>query len=738
MDTMAAIRATFFEECAEQLQELEAGLLAMEGGQTDSETVNAVFRAVHSIKGGAGAFNLDALVQFAHAFETVLDLVRSERLEADQAVVRVLLRSADVLTDLVTAARDGGTVEPSRPQGLMAELSVLAGGGGHAAGAPAAHAPAAVMAPAEEEVEFVPVAVDFSDMFSAAGQDVTYRVRVQPKPSLYEHANDAARLIRETLALGTGTVTCHSDELPDLAELEPEGAALSWTIEITTAAGEAAIHEIYEFVEGDCDITVEHADDDTPQLSGDDLDAQMAALLGSIGGGNSVPFVDELAQADTPEQARPDVVALTPAAPVAPAASAPTAAAGDGAADKGVPAGPVPTIRVDLERVDRLIDLVGELVIHQVMLSQRVMQAGLTRASDIAIGLDELEQLTREMQDSVMAIRAQPVKSVFQKLPRLVREVAERTGKSVRLVTEGEYTEVDKTVIERLSDPLTHMIRNAIDHGLETPEGRIAAGKPTEGVVRVAAMHRSGRIVIEISDDGAGINRKAVFDIAVSKGLVPADAQLSDDELDNLVFLPGFSTKKEVSELSGRGVGMDVVKRSIQALGGRVTITSRPGKGSLFSMSLPLTLAVLDGMIVSCGEHTLVVPMTAIIETLRPKQNEVKPFGGDQRVINVRDSFLPLIDVSRQLGYRREPTDALAGVAILVEAENGQRSALLVDSIQGQRQVVIKSLEANYGRVAGIAAATILGDGRVALILDIDAVAASTRFENGIAAMAAE
>ncbi|WP_279483731.1 chemotaxis protein CheA [Aureimonas sp. SK2] len=743
MDTMAAIRATFFEECAEQLQELEAGLLAMEGGQTDSETVNAVFRAVHSIKGGAGAFNLDALVHFAHAFETVLDLVRSERLEADQAVVRVLLRSADILTDLVTAARDGGTVDPARPQALMAELSVLAGGGGHAAPAPVQHAPVAAAAPAEEEVEFVPVAVDFSDMFAAAGEEVTFRVRVQPKPSLYENANDAVRLIRETLALGTGTVTCHSDELPDLAELDPEGAALSWTIEVTTAAGESAIHEIYDFVEGDCEIHVERADDDAPQLSAEDLEAQMAALLGSIGGASSVPFVDEPAAAASPEQAPANVVALTPAAPAqpAPAAAPPApaaAAAAEAGGEKGVPAGPVPTIRVDLERVDRLIDLVGELVIHQVMLSQRVMQAGLTRASDIAIGLDELEQLTREMQDSVMAIRAQPVKSVFQKLPRLVREVAERTGKSVRLVTEGEYTEVDKTVIERLSDPLTHMIRNAIDHGLETPEGRIAAGKPTEGVVRVAAMHRSGRIVIEISDDGAGINRKAVFDIAVSKGLVPADAQLSDDELDNLVFLPGFSTKKEVSELSGRGVGMDVVKRSIQALGGRVSITSRPGKGSLFSMSLPLTLAVLDGMIVSCGEHTLVVPMTAIIETLRPKQNEVKPFGGDQRVINVRDSFLPLIDVSRQLGYRREQTDALSGVAILVEAENGQRSALLVDSIQGQRQVVIKSLEANYGRVAGIAAATILGDGRVALILDIDAVAASSRFENGIAAMAAE
>jgi two-component system chemotaxis sensor kinase CheA len=341
-----------------------------------------------------------------------------------------------------------------------------------------------------------------------------------------------------------------------------------------------------------------------------------------------------------------------------------------------------------------------------------------------------LEQLTREIQDSVMAIRAQPVKSVFQRMPRLVREVAAMTGKSVRLITEGEGTEVDKTVIERLADPLTHMIRNAIDHGLESPEKRAANGKPEEGLVRLSALHRSGRIVIEVADDGAGIDRARVKAIAAGKGLIAADAQLSDDEIDNLIFLPGFSTASTISNISGRGVGMDVVRRSILALGGRISIASKPGQGSTFTMSLPLTLAVLDGMVVTVAGQTLVVPLTAIVETLQPKADDVHGMGGDARVIAIRDKFTPLIDVGRELEYRFEPADALGGVALLVESEGGARSALLVDAIQGQRQVVIKSLEANYRHVPGIAAATILGDGRVALILDVDAVVASSRAES--------
>ncbi|MEF2072183.1 chemotaxis protein CheA [Consotaella aegiceratis] len=746
MDAMEEIRATFFEECTEQLGELEAGLLAMENDEADADTINAVFRAVHSIKGGAGAFNLDELVHFAHIFETTLDEVRSDNLAPTLDVVRVLLRASDVLADLVTVSRDGGVADAERISALVGELKALVaqarGESPDEAGGEDDEENKIVSADAYDDgmdgLDFTPVSVDLDDLM---GDGNRYRITYKPRADLYGKGNDSTRLLRECLALGEGTVTCDSSELPPLAELEAEGSYLSWTIDLVTEADEDAIREIFDFAEFDCDLTIERVESEGGEEEIEAEDPEIAALLARMQ--SSEPEAEaetEAAPAAAPEATSAKAEKPEPAKVEAkksePKKAAPKAA--EPAEKAAGQSSPTATIRVDLERVDRMIDLVGELVIHQVMLSQRVMQAGLARASEVAVGLDELEQLTREIQDSVMAIRAQPVKSVFQKLPRLVREVADVTGKSVKLVTEGEWTEVDKTVIERLSDPLTHMIRNAIDHGIESPEKRAAAGKSEEGTVHVAAMHRSGRIVIEISDDGAGINRPVVRNIAINKGLIPAEANLSDDEIDNLIFMPGFSTKEEVSELSGRGVGMDVVKRSIQALGGRVSITSKPGEGSIFTMSLPLTLAVLDGMIVTAGDQTLVVPLTAIIETLQPKDSEVKGFGNDQRLIEVRDSFLPLIDVARQLGYRSDPTDALSGVAILVEAENGTRSALLVDGIQGQRQVVIKSLEANYGRVPGVAAATVLGDGRVALILDVDVVAATSRFEQNYFGLAAE
>ena len=740
MDAMAEIRATFFEECTEQLGELEIGLLAMENGEADSDTVNAVFRAVHSVKGGAGAFNLNDLVHFAHIFETTLDEVRSDRLEATPEVIRIMLRSADVLADLITVARDGGSVDAARSKVLVDELRALipASKGGKVASAGDAEEEDEDTYTGEgdgmDDIEFIPVAVALDDFFEP---QTGYRVTFKPNPDMYAKANESTRLIREVLALGGGQVTCDTSATPLISDLDPESAFLVWTIELATEEPiEDAIREIFEFASFDCELTIEPIGGDSgaeAEAEAEDVDPEIAALLSRMQSGLSDEPAEEAPAAEAepaaavaqPEAAAVDAPATPSKESAKPAAPAKAAAGGDHPVTQ---AGA--TIRVDLERVDKLIDLVGELVIHQVMLSQRATQAGLTRATDVAVGLDELEQLTREIQDSVMAIRAQPVKSVFQRLPRLVREVADATKKSVRLVTEGEGTEVDKTVIERLSDPLTHMIRNAIDHGVETPEVRRAAGKPEEGTVRVAAMHRSGRIVIEIGDDGAGINRPVVRNIAVKNGLIAPDAVLTDEETDNLIFLPGFSTKEVVSELSGRGVGMDVVKRSIQALGGRVSIASKPGEGSMFTMSLPLTLAVLDGMIVTAGTQTLVVPLTAIIETLKPKASEVRGFGSDQRLIKVRDNFLPLVDVAAQLGYRYEQTDAMKGVAILVEAENGSRSALLVDAIQGQRQVVIKSLEANYGRVEGVAAATIMGDGRVALILDVDAVTAPSRFES--------
>jgi two-component system chemotaxis sensor kinase CheA len=710
---MAEIKATFFQECEEQLAELESGLLAMEGGDDGSETVNAVFRAVHSVKGGAGAFGLDDLVRFAHVFETTLDQVRSEKLAPTPELLKVMLRAADVLTDLVRAGRDGGTVDEARTEAIAAELNAFSGGEADA------------VADDDDgmgELDFQPLAVGVPAA-PPAPEGGGWTVLFKPRADLYAKANETVLLLRELSRLGQVEVELDASALPLLPHLDPEGSYLSWTVRLTGDATEGAVREVFEWVDGDCELQVQPASGaDVPEKS----DAA-TALPGPEAGGeldiaSLIAKAQEAAVADPPPAAEP----TTADAPGAPASAAATPAKASANAPAAA-AQAAPTIRVDLDRVDRLIDLVGELVINQAMLAQRVTEAGLARASSVAMGLDELEQLTREIQDSVMAIRAQPVKSVFQRMPRLAREVASATGKQVRLITDGEGTEVDKTVIERLADPLTHMIRNAIDHGLEKPEKRKEAGKDPEGVVRLSALHRSGRIVIEVADDGAGINRERVKQIAIDKGLIAPEAALTDEEIDNLIFMPGFSTASEISDISGRGVGMDVVKRSIQELGGRISITSRPGLGSTFTMSLPLTLAVLDGMVVSSGDQTLVAPLTAIVETLQPRSSEVHGLGGGARVISIRGSYVPLVDVGVSLGYRTEPLEPEAGVALLIEGEGGARAVLLVDAIQGQRQVVIKSLEANYRRVPGIAAATILGDGRVALILDIDALVAASR-----------
>jgi two-component system chemotaxis sensor kinase CheA len=734
VDSLEAIKVTFFQECEEQLSELESGLLAMEGGDRDPETVNAVFRAVHSVKGGAGAFSLEPLVRFAHVFETTLDDIRANRLTADDRVVKVMLRAADILADHVRAARDGTGVDEEHSATLAAELAALSGRGEPTAAADSIEGldfqPVSFSMPS-----FEPAPVEIAAATPVASGDA-WIVKIRPRAALYAKANETALLLRELGRLGEINVTLDDSELPHLEELQPEEAYLVWTVRLSTEQDESAIREVFEFVDGDCDIEISREGAGAPAASSGPPDLDIASLLAHV-------------RASAPEIAHPPSAADNSAAPAsepspapAPKAATPAptpapAAAGEPGTPAGAPGGPPgsqpgQTIRVDLERVDRLINLVGELVINQAMLAQRVTECGLARSSSVAVGLDDLEHLTREIQDSVMAIRAQPVKSVFQRMPRLAREVAAMTGKQVRLVTEGEATEVDKTVIERLADPITHMLRNAIDHGLESTEKRIEAGKPAEGTVKLAALHRGGRIVIELSDDGGGINRTRVRQVAIDKGLIAADAELTDEETDNLIFMPGFSTASTISDISGRGVGMDVVKRSVQGLGGRISITSRPGFGSTFTMSLPLTLAVLDGMVVSVAGQTLVAPLTSVVETLQPKPSNVRRLGPDSPLIIVRDTYVPLIDVGMKLGYRDQPLNPTSGVALLVETEGGGRAALLVDAIQGQRQVVIKSLEANYRSVVGIAAATILGDGRVALILDVDAVVAAQELESAM------
>jgi len=757
-DPFEAIKATFFQECEELLADLEGNLLTLESGSTDIEVINAVFRAVHSVKGGAGAFGLEDLVRFAHVFETLMDELRSGRKPCDDATVKTLLRAADVLADHVAAARGAGApVDPARSAGLVAELEALTYGGA---------APAAAVEPEEDDFGFTPVAMDLGAFEAPAGlpdladlpplpdlaalaplpdpaplPDLSapaaaggWKIVLRPHPRLYASANETGLLLRELARLGPTRVQLDDSGVPLLDALEPTDSHLIWTIELDGDASEAEVREVFDFVEMDCDLSITPLGD-APSLEaapvvaeevardlGDDASAlaraasselDIAALLASVGAAPT--------EAPAPVAVTPAVEPVAPPPPVKPALSPPASVSATPAA-----AAPV-TIRVDLERVDRLINAVGELVIQQAMLAQRVTESGLARSSDIGLGLEDLELLTREIQDSVMAIRAQPVKSVFQRMPRLVREAAEATGKKVKLVTSGEDTEVDKTVIERLSDPITHMLRNAIDHGLEGPEERLAAGKPAEGTVRLAALHRSGRIVIEISDDGKGINRPRVRGIAVERGLIAEDAILSDDEIDNLIFLPGFSTATEVSDLSGRGVGMDVVRRSIQSLGGRISISSVPGKGSTFTLSLPLTLAVLDGMVVGAAEQTLVAPLAAIVESLTPNEADIHYVGGVDPVLRFREAFVPLVDVGLAMSFRDDPTVLKGGVVMIVETESGQRAALLVDAIHGQRQVVIKSLESNYRHVEGVAAATILGDGRVALILDIDALVTAKR-----------
>jgi two-component system chemotaxis sensor kinase CheA len=715
-DPFEAIKQTFFLECEELLTDLETNVTALTFGDGDGETINAAFRAVHSIKGGAGAFGLEELVRFAHVFETFMDELRSGRKPCDDQAVRAMLHASDVLADHVSFARGLiPAMDEERSNTVTNDLRELIRG--DAAGAAPLGEPEPEASP-EDAFDFKPVMFDFGALPLDPGAEVGvdgWRIEFKPHFRLYETGNEPSLLLREIARLGPCTVSLDSGELPQLSSLPETGAFLKWVVELHAPGTRQAINEIFEFVDSECDLTL------TP-LGGPEPGAALP---------DTIDIAALLAAAIEPEAANVPPIAQQPAqqavdSPVptamqtegAPKANAP-------ANTKQAPAAAQASIRVDLDRIDKLINVVGELVIQQAMLAQSVAECGLTADSSVKLGLDDLELLSREIQDSVMAIRAQPVKSVFQRMPRLVREVADMTGKSVRLVTEGEGTEVDKTVVDRLAEPITHMIRNAIDHGLEDTQGRIEAGKSKEGTIKLAALHRSGHIVIEVSDDGRGINRERVRKIAVERGLIAADVNLTNEETDNLIFLPGFSTADTVSDISGRGVGMDVVRRSIQQLGGRISIASQPGKGSVFTMSLPLTLAVLDGMVVRSGGQTLLAPLTAVIESFTPKAGDLHRIGAGDWVIRFRDRFLPLIDTGRILGFEeagKSDLDDIQGIAIVVENEAGSQAALWVDTIQGQRQVVIKSLETNYRKVAGISAATILGDGRVALILDIDAL----------------
>ncbi|MBW8752908.1 MAG: chemotaxis protein CheA [Sphingomonadales bacterium] len=721
--TAEEIQQIFFVECEESLAAAEAGLAACKAGTQDDDTVNAIFRAVHSIKGGAGAFGFAALQAYTHTFETLLSDVRDGTV-ALEPLVDLLLRALDTLSDHVNAAREGGAAPDDVL--LLQELTAAQAANAGAdpaqpepapASTPAAEAPAAAQTDDEIDPDFGDAfdELDLDAMFSDMGGDTSapeaeaeagLHVHVRPHAGAMLNGGEPLLLLRELVSLGGKCVTCDVSKLPPLDTLDPTQGYFGWSFELPGSVTEATVREIFDFVGDDCGIAF----------------GQDAAMPPPAIGAPAPSAVVQTAPAPAPVQAP---VAVTPA-PVtadtptsvtvlAAAAPAPAPGAGTPAAAAAAAAAAGASIRIDLAKLDRLIDSVGELVIAQAMMAQRLSNEGVTANEELTL----LESLTRDIQESAMSIRAQPIGTVFSRVPRILRELASSTGKHVRLELVGEATELDKTVIERLGEPLTHLIRNAVDHGIENADQRLAAGKEADGTLTLSAEHRSGRILIKIADDGAGINRARVFAKAVEKGLISPDAQLSPEEIDNLIFAPGFSTAATITSVSGRGVGMDVVRQNVKDLGGRITIESEEGKGTTFTLTLPLTLAISDGMIVSVGDESLVVPLAHVVECLRPKDGDVQGMGS-LAMFNMRGHFIPVISVRDATGARGPSKGPQNGVLIVVDTEAAGQAALLVDDICDQRQFVIKSLDTHFRAVDGVAGATILGDGQVALILDVD------------------
>lgn len=703
-DELDEIQAIFFEECAEGLVVAEQGLSAMAAGDVSADVIAGVFRAVHSIKGGSGAFGHGALQAFSHRFENVLDEVRAGHIPATAEVTRIMLGAFDILSDHVAAAQNVAAVPDDAAMLEQLDAILAARGAPAAVPEPVAEADEFGFTPVMAAVEefdpfgFEPVMVDLDELSSGEAQGWT--VSFGPSRAAMANGAEPMLVIRELEDMGGVVAGVDTGRLPPLRDLDPEEGYFIWTISLPASVEEQAIRDCFDFVAPDSLIEIVRAK------------AEVAAPAFE-----RMPVETVLPGVASIERDRP-VLALV-ADNVAPSAEKPKVEA------------PAQTIRVDLGKLDQLLNLVGELVIRGSILSDRLSPADQER-----VELPELSRLTRQIQDNVMSLRAQPIRQAFSRVPRMLRDLMGETGKQVSLVTTGEMTEVDKGVIEKIGDPLTHMIRNAVDHGIEGPEERIAAGKPAEGTIRLSAEQKGARIIVRVADDGRGINRERVRAKAIERGIIAADAQLSDEEIDGLICAPGFSTAESISNISGRGVGMDVVRSNVEALGGRLEIHSVPGQGTTFSMALPLTLAILDGMIVRLGRQRFVLPLANVIETVQPAPGQVRATSPTSEVIELRGQYLPVRRVNDLFGLpgERRAEDSLV---IIVESEAAGPVGLMVDTIDNRREVVIKSLEDNLHPIRGLGGATVLGDGSIALILDIDALVVPAGFKFALKGMAA-
>jgi two-component system chemotaxis sensor kinase CheA len=752
-------KATYFDECSELLTELEEQFAAIQGGDRTSDRLNAVFRAIHSIKGGGGAFGFSELVAFAHAYETLLDHVRDGRIELGETVTVLCIRANDIVADFVNAAKAGTKLGAGYGADERQQFDALTSGNAPEVRAPAGGDDESGPAMDEFDIDFVPVMVNLEtaapvppaeeaamdDNFAAAplvADKPQWEIRFAPHSELYARANDPLLLFRELANLGELTVVARLNEIPPLADFEPFGIYCTWDLTLVSPTATAEqIAEVFEFVEGNCDLSIVPLAPRSVTSKGDPSLADLAAIVTppADAAEEVISFADlaDAVKKDMPKRAVP---VPAPAAPVAkllkPAEAAADPAPSMASEDDERRTGPedrrgagVQSIRVDLDKVDRVVNMVGELVITQSMLTQQMDDTLRARYQELVRGLEVLAQTTRGLQDAVMAIRAQPVKSVFSRMPRLVRELAQKTGKKIKLETIGEATEIDKTVIEQLSDPLTHMIRNSADHGIETPDRRKSLGKPEIGTIRLSAEQAGGNILIAVEDDGGGINRERVLEVARHKGIVAADTTPTDEQIDQLIFAPGFSTAETVSDISGRGVGMDVVLSNIKKIGGSVHVKSKTGQGTRMTLRLPLTLAVLDVMLVKVSGSPYVIPLSSIVETIQCSRADFGRAPSGAKVLRVRGEYVQVVDLANRFQMMSE-ADLGNRFVVLCEAEGGVKIALIVDDIIGQQQVVIKSLEENFESIDGIAGGTILGDGNVALIVDVQGLKATKLHKN--------
>jgi len=752
-------KATYFDECSELLTELEEQFAAIQGGDRTSDRLNAVFRAIHSIKGGGGAFGFSELVAFAHAYETLLDHVRDGRIELGETVTVLCIRANDIVADFVNAAKAGTKLGAGYGADERQQFDALTSGNAPEVRAPAGGDDESGPAMDEFDLDFVPVMVNLEtaapvpaaeeaamdDNFAAAplvADKPQWEIRFAPHSELYARANDPLLLFRELANLGELTVVARLNEIPPLADFEPFGIYCTWDLTLVSPTATAEqIAEVFEFVEGNCDLSIVPLAPRSVTSKGDPSLADLAAIVTppADAAEEVISFADlaDAVKKDMPKRAVP---VPAPAAPVAkllkPAEAAADPAPSMASEDDERRTGPedrrgagVQSIRVDLDKVDRVVNMVGELVITQSMLTQQMDDTLRARYQELVRGLEVLAQTTRGLQDAVMAIRAQPVKSVFSRMPRLVRELAQKTGKKIKLETIGEATEIDKTVIEQLSDPLTHMIRNSADHGIETPDRRKSLGKPEIGTIRLSAEQAGGNILIAVEDDGGGINRERVLEVARHKGIVAADTTPTDEQIDQLIFAPGFSTAETVSDISGRGVGMDVVLSNIKKIGGSVHVKSKTGQGTRMTLRLPLTLAVLDVMLVKVSGSPYVIPLSSIVETIQCSRADFGRAPSGAKVLRVRGEYVQVVDLANRFQMMSE-ADLGNRFVVLCEAEGGVKIALIVDDIIGQQQVVIKSLEENFESIDGIAGGTILGDGNVALIVDVQGLKATKLHKN--------